>query len=105
MIYSRRIDEKRGSNRRGPNGNKWLYPDVVGMENLSADWHREVKSCVAQYSDKQTKLWSFEVKLLRITSYNVCYTKLLRREHSQSQPARSSRKAWRCASSSGVSSL
>ncbi len=64
MIYSRRIDEKRGSNRRGPNGNKWLYPDVVGMENLSADWHREVKSCVAQYSDKQTKLWSFEVKLL-----------------------------------------
>ncbi len=63
-IYSRRIDEKRAANRRGPNGNKWLYPDVVGMEDLSAEWHREVKSCVNQYSDKQTKLWSFEVKLL-----------------------------------------
>lgn len=63
-IYSRRIDEKRSANRRGPNGNKWLYPDLVGMEDLSADWHREVKDCVKQYSDKQTKLWSFEVKLL-----------------------------------------
>ncbi len=63
-IYSRRIDEKRAANRRGPNGNKWLYPDLVAMEDLSAEWHREVKSCVNQYSDKQTKLWSFEVKLL-----------------------------------------
>jgi hypothetical protein len=63
-IYSRRIDEKRSANRRGPNGNKWLYPDVVGMEDLSAEWDPEVKSCVNQYSDKQTKLWSFEVKLL-----------------------------------------
>lgn len=63
-IYSRRIDEKRSANRRGPNGNKWLYPDLVGMEDLSAEWHREVKDCVNQYADKQTKLWSFEVKLL-----------------------------------------
>lgn len=63
-IYPRRIDEKRSANRRGPNGNKWLYPDLVGMEDLSADWHREVKDCVNQYADKQTKLWSFEVKLL-----------------------------------------
>ncbi len=61
-IYSKRIDEKRSSNRRGSNGNRWLYPDVVGMEDLSADWHQEVKDCVEQYSDKRTKLWSFEVK-------------------------------------------
>lgn len=61
-IYSKRIDEKRSSNRRGSNGNRWLYPDVVGMEDLSADWHQEVKECVQQYSDKRTKLWSFEVK-------------------------------------------
>jgi len=61
-IYSKRIDERRSSNRRGPNGNRWLYPDVVGMEDLSADWHQEVKDCVQQYSDKRTKLWSFEVK-------------------------------------------
>ncbi len=63
-VYSKRIDEKRSSNKRGPNGNRWLYPDVVGMEDLSADWHREVRDCVNQYSDKRTKLWSFEAKLL-----------------------------------------
>lgn len=34
-IFSKRIDEKRSSNKRGPNGNRWLYPDVVGMEDLA----------------------------------------------------------------------
>ena len=63
-LYSKRIDEKRSSNKRGPNGNRWLYPDVVGMENLGSDWHQEVRNCVNQYADKRTKLWSFEVKLL-----------------------------------------
>jgi len=63
-VFSRRIDEKRSSNKHGPNGNRWLYPDVVGMEDLGKDWHREVRDCVTQYSDKRTKLWSFEVKLL-----------------------------------------
>lgn len=29
-VYSKHIDEKRSSNKRGPNGNRWLYPDVVG---------------------------------------------------------------------------
>jgi len=63
-VYSKRIDEKRSSNKRGPNGNRWLYPDLVGMEDLGAEWHQEVKDCVNQHSDKRTKLWSFEVKLL-----------------------------------------
>ena len=63
-VYSKRIDEKRSSNKRGPNGNRWLYPDLVGMEDLGKEWHREVRDCVTQYSDKRTKLWSFEVKLL-----------------------------------------
>jgi hypothetical protein len=63
-VYSKRVDEKRSSNKRGSNGNRWLYPDVVGMEDLGADWHQEVRDCVNQYSDKRTKLWSFEVKLL-----------------------------------------
>ena len=62
-VYSKRIDEKRSSNRRGPKGNKWLYPDVVGMEDLTADWHPEVKNVVKEYADKKTRLWSFEVKL------------------------------------------
>ncbi len=63
-LYSKRIDEKRASNSRGPNGNKWLFPDIVAMEDLSEDWHREIKDCVREYADKKTKLWSFEVKLL-----------------------------------------
>ncbi|WP_215779033.1 COG2958 family protein [Paludibacterium sp. B53371] len=63
-IYSKRINEKRSSNKRGPNGNRWLYPDVVGMEDLGAEWHQEVRDCVNQYADKRTKLWSFEAKLL-----------------------------------------
>ena len=63
-VYSKRIDEKKSINSRGPGGNKWLYPDLVGMENLSSDWHREIKDCMQQYSDKKTKLWSFEVKIL-----------------------------------------
>ncbi|RQZ77892.1 HrgA protein [Burkholderia cepacia] len=63
-VYSKRVDEKRSSNRRGPNGNRWLYPDVVGMEDLGAEWLREVKECVGQRSDKRTRLWSFEAKLL-----------------------------------------
>lgn len=63
-IYSKRVDEKRSSNKRGPNGNRWLYPDVVGVEDLGAEWDQEIRDCVYQYSDKRTKLWSFEVKLL-----------------------------------------
>ena len=63
-VYSKRIDEKKSSNRQGPRGNKWLYPDLVGMEDLTADWHGEIKGVVREYADKKTKLWSFEVKLL-----------------------------------------
>src|SRR5690606_20619051 len=63
-IYSKRIDERKSSNKQGPRGNKWLYPDLVGMEDLTADWHHEIKGLVKEYADKKTKLWSFEVKLL-----------------------------------------
>lgn len=63
-IYSKRIEESRSSNTYGSGGNKWLYPDLVGVENLSRSWHSEIKQCVQQYADKLTKLWSFEVKLL-----------------------------------------
>ncbi len=63
-LYSKRIDEKRSRNSHGAGGNKWLYPDLVAMEDLSGDWHREIKNCIQQYADKKTKLWSFEVKIL-----------------------------------------
>ena len=69
-IYTKRIDEKRSKNLRGSGGNKWLYPDVVGVEVLNQSWVREIKECVKAYSDKKTKLWSFEVKL-KINQSNV----------------------------------
>jgi len=63
-VFSLRIDERKSSNRKGPQGNKWLYPDLVGMEDITADWNNEVRECAGQYGDKKTRLWSFEVKLL-----------------------------------------
>lgn len=69
-MFSKRVDEKKSSNNRGPNGNKWLYPDVVGMEDLSESWNREIIDCSKEYSDKKTKLWSLEVKI-RLNGANV----------------------------------
>ncbi len=63
-VYSKHIDEKRSRNSHGAGANKWLHPDLVGMEDLSCDWQREIKDCVQQYMKKKTKLWSFEVKIL-----------------------------------------
>ena len=69
-VHSKRIDEKRSSKTRGPKGNKWLHPDVVGLQVIGEDWDREVQECVAKNFDKRTKLWAFEVKLL-VNSSNV----------------------------------
>jgi hypothetical protein len=74
QVVSKRIDEKRSSNKQGPKGNEWIHPDIVGMEDLGVDWKQEVQDCVKHHSDKRAKLWSFEVKLL-INRSNVrkCY--------------------------------
>lgn len=63
-LHVKRIDEKRSSNRRGPQGNRWLFPDLVAMENLSAGWVPEVRDCVSQVGATKARLWSFEVKIL-----------------------------------------
>lgn len=63
-IYSKRIDERKSSNTKGPKGNMWLFPDIAGMEDLSSDWTREIKDCVQQHASNKTKLWSLEAKLL-----------------------------------------
>ena len=63
-IYSKRIDEKHSRNKQGAGGNKWLYPDLVGLDDLSHEWHDEIKDCVHHHGDKKTKLWSLEVKVL-----------------------------------------
>jgi hypothetical protein len=63
-VLCMRIDEKKSRNKNGQNGNKWLHPDMVGLENLTTEWMDEVKSCVAEIGGKRSRLWSFEVKLL-----------------------------------------
>lgn len=59
-----RINEGTASNRRGPGGNKWLYPDVVALEALTAGFNKEVLEALRQSGDRRARLWSFEVKRL-----------------------------------------
>jgi hypothetical protein len=63
-VYTKRIDEKRSSNRRGLSGNIWLYPDMVSLENLTRDWDRDLRDCVGEMTAPKARLWSFEVKKL-----------------------------------------
>ena len=69
-VAAMRISESKGSNARGPGGNRWLYPDVVGMVDLTAGWMAELRDCVRESGDARASLWSFEVKL-RLNGSNV----------------------------------
>ena len=64
QVFTKRIDEKKSANKHGPNGNRWLHPDLVGIEDIGRDWSSEVRECVKNISDARAKLWSFEAKLL-----------------------------------------
>lgn len=63
-VHGYRIDERKSSNSRGPGGNKWLFPDVVGIENLTDGLDPEVVAAIRESRDKRLRLWSFEVKIL-----------------------------------------
>ena len=67
-LYAKRIDERHSNNNRGPKGNEWLYPDIVALEDLAAEWSSIAMECAKLYGDKKAKLWSFEVKRLINTS-------------------------------------
>lgn len=69
-IYPKRIDERKSSNSKGSNGNKWLHPDIVGLKNLSDGWDNDVISCASKHAFNKTSLWSFEVKI-KINLSNV----------------------------------
>ena len=62
-IFPKRIDEKKSSNSHGKEGNKWLHPDMVGLEALAGGWSYEMKNLSAKAGARQAKLWSFEVKV------------------------------------------
>lgn len=62
-VYPKRIDEKTSSNNLGPKANEWLHPDMVGLEDLMADWQTQIQDCAEKAGDQRARLWSFEVKL------------------------------------------
>lgn len=59
-----RINESSASNRRGPGGNKWLYPDIVAIEALTSEMNIEVVGALQHSGERRARLWSFEVKRL-----------------------------------------
>jgi len=69
-IYSKRIDEKRSKNSRGQGGNKWLFPDMVGLEIVGGNWQKDIIKFSEEYFTPKGKLWSFEVKK-KIDTNNV----------------------------------
>jgi hypothetical protein len=73
-IYPKRIDEKKSSNSKGSNGNKWLYPDIVGLKNLSENWSQDVIMCASKHAFNKTSLWSFEVKIkINLSNVRECF--------------------------------
>ena len=69
-IGSIRINENKSSNNLGKGGNRWLHPDVIGVQYLSDNWNSNVGACAKGSFGSQIKLWSFEVKTV-ITRNNV----------------------------------
>lgn len=73
-MHSKRIDEKKSANKRGAGGNHWLFPDLVGLEDLSSDWGDDIKECAKRFGDQKACLWSFEVKLhLNKSNVRECF--------------------------------
>lgn len=69
-VDSKRIDESRSRNTRGKHGNKWLHPDLVGLEPLNIGWEGVVNDFSQQHGGQRIRLWSFEVKL-RLNNANL----------------------------------
>jgi uncharacterized protein len=69
-IYCKRIDETKSSNKGAKGSNHWLYPDMVGLEDLTQEWSRDIKDCAKYYSSNRSNIYSFEVKTV-ITRSNL----------------------------------
>lgn len=61
-LYSVRIRENKSKNRNGPNGNKWLHPDIVSMKILDDNLNPIVQECFNASKSLKVSLLSFEVK-------------------------------------------
>ncbi len=61
-VEGMRIREGTGSNNKGPGGNKWLYPDIVGYQDLRKKFNKKVAKLASEYGDEKLRFWSFEIK-------------------------------------------
>lgn len=61
-LIGKRINERKSSNKNESGSNKWLYPDIVAVENLIKDWDKITMECAKDYYIKKTKIYSYEVK-------------------------------------------
>ena len=61
-IGNKRINETNSSNIRGPGGNHWLYPDLIGIQRVVQEHWGDRKIFDLMGSNEKIKLWSFEVK-------------------------------------------
>lgn len=64
-VYPKRIEEGTSSNTNGKNGNSLLHPDLVALEDLmpQPEWSSDMKEWATNSGARQSKLWSFEVKI------------------------------------------
>lgn len=70
-LYPKRINESKSSNNLKKNGNKYLHPDIVVLEDLMPEslsqnqklWSEDMKRWATTAGAPQSKLWSFEVKI------------------------------------------
>jgi hypothetical protein len=67
-VLSMRIDEKTASNKKGLNANKWLFPDICGMQSLISGFGTDVLALLKLAGGRKGLLWSFEVKVVLNTS-------------------------------------
>ncbi len=63
-VQAFRIDERKSSNTGSSGSNRWLYPDIVGIQSLATGFNAEVAEAIRASSDRKVKLWSVEVKVL-----------------------------------------
>ncbi len=67
-VLAMRIDEKTSSNKKGFNANRWLFPDLCGLQNLVSGYQDEILALLKLAGGRKGLLWSFEVKVLLNTS-------------------------------------
>lgn len=60
-LHPKRIDE-RAASRSSAGTDRWLYPDIVALQALTEDLHRDLIEVVRALPSRRAELWSFEVK-------------------------------------------